>query len=84
MLKTESGPVEGYTPWLLNIGKDASPRLKVLQTFANGSPAVVANGKHVAFLYDALNWGGRSDEISSNVDLHRAWVDGAVNYLEQP
>jgi len=82
VLRNGAESVSGDSKWALSIGEDAASKLQVLKSFANGSPAVAANGRHVAFLYDPLDWGAGTNEISRFVDLHRAWVDEAVNHLE--
>ena len=77
----------GDTPWMLMLQTDekgqpaARPDLKVLQRVANGDPAVVAYGPHVAWLYDPLNWSNGTNEISRLVDLHQKSFDDAVKYL---
>ncbi|MFH0953962.1 MAG: beta-galactosidase [Verrucomicrobiota bacterium] len=81
------GNVTGTTPWWLRVAVDengvpaANPNAKVLERFAGGEPAVVADGTHVAFLFDPLTWSGRTNEISRHVEIHQAWIDNAIRYL---
>ncbi|MFH0907213.1 MAG: beta-galactosidase [bacterium] len=83
VLRDGKETISGDSKWVLGLGEGARSKLKVLKSFANGSPAVAASGSHVAFLYDALDWGAGTNEISRFVDLHHAWVDQAMKYLEE-
>lgn len=74
---------EGMTPWLFTL-REGVGEYTVLATFENGRPAVVQSkdGKHIAFLYDALTWKKSSGEISQDVDFHSALIQDLINRLE--
>jgi hypothetical protein len=71
--------VGGETDWMLLLREEG--HLNVLERFATGDPAIVAAGPHVAYLYDPLNWGSGTNEISRLVDLHRKSFDAVLKYL---
>lgn len=65
--------VSGTTPWVLFLKPEARGDFTVLATFDNGAPAIAQSkdGKHIAFLYDALTWEGSESEISGR------WTENA-------
>jgi hypothetical protein len=57
--------ITGRSEWVQYLRPTKTPGYRALATFANGMPAVIQSldGRHTAFLYDALGWQGHPEEI---------------------
>ncbi len=74
--------VSGRAGWLMLV---EDGHYKTLATFSNGFPAIVQSkdGRHIAFLFDALSWRGQKDEISKDTQNLSLILDKVLLKLKE-
>ncbi|MEW5693753.1 MAG: beta-galactosidase [Candidatus Hydrogenedentota bacterium] len=62
--------IKGSSPWVFLLDNITEKNYNILARFGNGYPAVIQtnDARHTAFLYDALTWDSKNDEISREIE----------------
>lgn len=84
-VQKDSSISSGLCYWVVSIKQQKDAPYKVLATFKNGDPAIVQSkdGRHIAYLYDALTWDSKEKEISADLKNQAEILESLLNKFKR-